>query len=155
MDILKQLLLLSKESDDIKCATALYMIGEQINAEVSKFCARYGLTLTQNSILNLLLESDEMELTINELNELLPKKTNTSRSVSQLINKRFVTKRRSEDDERIVFVKITEKGIKLVNESNTSILSEYKTGLTKKEAKELYSLLLKVIEFQEFPTSNK
>lgn len=148
MNILEKLLGDVDATYDQKCVPLLLLSGQELEARLGRISAHFGLTSLQTLILHYLEEGDFQSMTINELSECLSQKANTSRSVGQLVKMDLVTKERCTDDERVVYVKITEKGISLKKSTEIALQSMYTLGLDEKDGKVLYDLLLKVMMFQ-------
>jgi MarR family transcriptional regulator len=148
MDILGKVLDGSDVTYDQKCVPLLWLSGQEIDARMNLISSKYGLTTLQNLILYYLDENKDGTMTINELSECLSQKANTSRSVAQLVKMEVVTKTRSEEDERVVYVTITDKGKELKKSAEESLSILNTVGLNEEDAKKLYDLLFKVMTFQ-------
>lgn len=148
MDILSDVLEGIDTSFDQKCVPLLWMSGQEIDARMNRITTKHGVTSLQNLILFYLAESEEGSMTVNELSECLTQKANTSRSVAQLIKMELVTKERSSEDERVVYVTITDKGRELKKVTEEAMKPLYTLGLNEADAKNLYDLLFKVMTFQ-------
>ena len=133
---------------DQKCVPLVWLSGQEIDARMNRISAKFGLTGLQNLILHYLDDNEKGSMTINELSECLSQGANTSRSVAQLVKMELVTKARSVDDERVVYVTITEKGRELKKVAEEAMKILYTVGLDEKDAKMLYDLLFKVMTFQ-------
>lgn len=148
MNILEKLLDGIDVSYDQKCVPLLLLSGQELEARLTRISGKFGLTYLQNLILHYLVEGEEDYMTINELSDCLAQKANTSRSVAQLVKSGLVTKTRSDDDERVVYVSVTEKGKALKEEVEASLGSLKSLGLNEEDAKAFFDLLIKVMTFQ-------
>ena len=68
---------------------------------------------------------------------------NVSRTLTKLADQGFVTKERSAEDQRTVFVSITRSG-EAAHRKGDRRLMDMSTGLGKKDLEQLYKLLLKL-----------
>jgi len=148
MDILGKIIEGKEVTFDKKCVPLLWLSGQEIDARMNRISAKFGITSLQTIILYYLDESENGSMTINELSDCITQKANTSRSVTQLVKMGLVTKSRSDSDERVVFVNITEKGKMLKSSTAEALSILYSVGLNEEEAKVLYDLLIKVLTFQ-------
>jgi DNA-binding MarR family transcriptional regulator len=72
---------------------------------------RYSIALSHQSVRVLQLLNEEQAVTVQRVAEFLGCAANTaSELVSRLVSKRLVEKQRSEDDERVVFLRLTDIG---------------------------------------------
>lgn len=148
MDLLENIVESDEATYDQKCVPLLLLSGQEIEARLNRTSSKFGLSYLQYLILRLLSSYETGTTTISELGEHLTQKTNISRSVTQLIKMELVTKERSSEDERVVYVTITEKGTELTKTIDASMMSLYTLGLDEADAKALHDLLAKVMVFQ-------
>lgn len=72
---------------------------------------KYSIALSHQSVRVLQLLNEEQAVTVQRVADFLGCAANTaSELVSRLVSKRLVEKRRSEDDERVVFLRLTDIG---------------------------------------------
>jgi|SRR5688572_15181264 len=107
----------------------------------------FGLTIQQYNILRILRGQHPNPATINMLIErMFDKSSNASRLVERLLKKTFVERYLNASDKRSVHVKITEKGLLLLQQ----IDDQFKNfdlelqNITKEEAREMSRLLDKL-----------
>lgn len=113
-------------------------IGIYFNSQLDQF----DLTLAQFNILRILRGTKE-QLSIKVVKErMLEKSPNTTRLVDKLIVKEFVERSRCDEDRRIVHVKITEQGLKVLAKLDEQFEeTHFNNNLSDKEALQLNYLL--------------
>lgn len=123
----------------------LYSASREVVKKYHPYLTEIGLTYTQ--YITMMVMWEEKKLSVKVLGEKLFLDSGTMTPVlKSLEQKGFVTRNRSEEDERSVIVKITESGEKL-KESAMEIPLKVAgcVGLEVEEAKELYKLLYKIL----------
>ena len=104
----------------------------------------YGISQQQYNILRVLSSCSDW-IPMSEVKDgLLDKAPNTTRLADKLLSKRLIERRRSEKDRRIVFVRISKAGMKLIEEINTTESTIHKAmtkNLTAKDAKLVSEIL--------------
>ena len=114
---------------------------DQIGAELLK---PYNISEQQYNILRILKGSGK-EITVTEVKDrMIQKSPNSTRLMDKLCEKNLVNRSRCESDRRVVYVKITKKGMDLLGRINISDFDKYMNRLTKSEAKLLNELLDKI-----------
>ncbi len=114
---------------------------DQIGTELLK---PHKISEQQYNILRI-LRGAAKEITVTEVKErMIQKSPNTTRLMDKLCDKKLIDRSRCESDRRVVFVKITKKGLDLLERINMSDLDHYMERLTDKEAKLLNNLLDKL-----------
>jgi DNA-binding MarR family transcriptional regulator len=100
-----------------KLVVNLIYTAKQIEFNEEKFFKQFDLTLPQYNILRILRGQHPKPATVNLLIErMLDKSSNASRIVEKLRIKQLVERIECPDDRRAVNVKITEKGLQLLQE---------------------------------------
>lgn len=80
----------------------------------NNFMANYDLTIPQFNILRI-LRGAKKELNVNTVKDrMIEKSPNTTRLMDKLIDKKLIHRTRCEEDRRVVFVEITQKGLDLL-----------------------------------------
>ena len=114
---------------------------DQIGTELLK---PHNISEQQYNILRI-LRGAAKEITVTEVKErMIQKSPNTTRLMDKLCDKKLIDRSRCESDRRVVFAKITKKGLDLLERINMSDLDNYMERLTDKEAKLLNDLLDKL-----------
>ena len=139
----------TKEIDSLKLENQLcfplYSAAREVVKKYHPYLTEIGLTYTQ--YITMMVMWEEKQISVKELGEKLFLDSGTMTPVlKSLEQKGFVTRNRSEQDERSVIVKITESGEKL-KESAMEIPLKVAgcVGLELEEAKEVYKLLYKIL----------
>ena len=123
----------------------LYAAGKEVVRKYHPFLEELGLTYTQYISLMVLWEADG--ITVKDLGARLMLDSGTLTPLLKSLEKKgFVTRRRGDADERMVFVYLTAEGLAL-RERAVEIPSRIAAcvNLTDEEANALYSLLKKLI----------
>ncbi len=123
----------------------LYAASHSITKRYKPLLDKLDLTYTQYITMMVMWEHENV--TVKELGDYLFLDSGTlTPLLKRLESKGFVTRERSKEDERIVDVKITDKG-KALQEEAKNIPGEIgcTISLNEEEAKQLYSLLYKMI----------
>jgi MarR family transcriptional regulator, 2-MHQ and catechol-resistance regulon repressor len=112
----------------------------------NSFMARFDLTMPQFNILRILRGAKE-PISVNTVKDrMIEKSPNTTRLMDKLIDKKLIERVRCDDDRRVVFVKISQEGLKLLsqidNEFNSNSMN--KVDLSNDEAELLSDLLDKL-----------
>ena len=124
----------------------LYAAAKAVVASYTPHLKKLGLTYTQYIAMMVLWENDG--IAVRELGEKLHLDSGTLTPLLKKLEKSgYVTRRRSDDDERIVVISLTDEGRALKNEAASvpGAVAEC-VPLTQEEALTLYSLLYKIID---------
>ncbi|WP_260262069.1 MarR family winged helix-turn-helix transcriptional regulator [Vibrio intestinalis] len=127
-----------------KILALIACIGQEQKMEMTRRIKHTGLSLTQLQLLHILSQAPLEGLTINQLKALMVDDSpNVSRAVNKLVDGGYAIKERSETDQRIVHVQITESG-ELVHVECDKSLMGISLGLSESEVQSLYELLRKM-----------
>ncbi|MGA9271435.1 MAG: MarR family transcriptional regulator [Lutimonas sp.] len=119
--------------------TANYL--DQIGAAMLK---PFGISEPQYNILRILRGAGK-EITVNQVKErMVQKSPNTTRLMDKLCEKSLIRRKRCENDRRVVYVEILDKGEKLLEAILFDGFDPYLKQLSKAEAIQLNSLLDKI-----------
>lgn len=114
---------------------------EQIGTNLLK---PHNISEQQYNILRILRGAGG-EITVTVVRErMVQKSPNTTRLMNKLCEKKLIDRNRCESDRRVVFVKITKKGLDLLARIDLSDFDIYAKRLTEVEAKILNGLLDKI-----------
>lgn len=104
----------------------------------------YGITLPQFNILRILRGASE-KLSIRIVKErMIEKSPNTTRLIDKMIEKKLVSRTRCKEDRRVVFVKITDLGLELLEKLDREFTDiSVRDFLSQEEVMELNRLLNK------------
>jgi DNA-binding MarR family transcriptional regulator len=119
--------------------TASYL--DQIGASMLK---PFGISEPQYNILRILKGAGK-PITVNQVKErMVQKSPNTTRLMDKLCEKSLIQRSRCENDRRVVYIEILEKGAELLEEIRFDGFEPYMKQLSKAEAMELNLLLDKI-----------
>lgn len=134
------------ESPQMKAVINVKYTANYLSNISHKFMGEFGLTMPQFNILRILRGAKEM-MPVNTIKErMVEKSPNTTRLMDKLISKGLISRERCADDRRIVYVKISEKGLdllKMIDDNMDKTILAPKT-LTDEEANQLSDLLDKL-----------
>ncbi len=123
----------------------LYAAAKEVVKKYNPFLSEIDLTYTQYIAMMVLWE--KRTISVKELGEHLYLDSGTLTPLLKVLEKKgFVTRQRSEADERVLIVKITEDGLKL-REKAVSIPEQVSScvNIDSNDAKELYIILYKIL----------
>lgn len=114
----------------------------------NKFMADFGLSMPQYNILRI-LRGAKKSISVNDAkSRMVEKSPNTTRLMDKLFDKGLIERERCTNDRRVVFVKISEDGLKLLAEIDEAFSDAeagmLATNLTDAEADTLSNLLDKL-----------
>lgn len=146
MSIEKEIKQESFESEQIKAMINFLYTANGIQLQQTQFFKNFDLSPQQYNILRILKGQLPKSATINLLiDRMLDKSSNASRLVEKLRLKGLVNRVQSKEDRRAVSVKITEKGLLLLDEiSEAHNQIELLNVLSNEEAKTFNDLLDKI-----------
>ena len=108
----------------------------------NKFMSKYDLTMPQFNILRILRGAKE-SITVNTVKQrMVEKSPNTTRLMDKLIDKGLIERERCSDDRRVVYVKISEEGLKLLRAIDEEMERSGKDILVMKNLTDDEALLL-------------
>lgn len=110
------------------------------------YMSQYDLTMPQFNILRILRGAKDF-MSVNTVKErMIEKSPNTTRLMDKLIDKELIERVRCEDDRRVVFVKITDKGLELLAKIDSDFEDQFLflKSLSDEEAEQLSQLLDKI-----------
>ncbi len=125
----------------------LYACGRKIVAAYTPYLKPLGLTYTQYVVFMVLWEKETVN--VGQLGSILHLDAGTLTPLLKNLEKEgYVTRRRSEEDERVTLITITKKGNDLKGKCKDIPLELAKKGspLNEKEAMQLYKLLYKFLD---------
>lgn len=128
-----------------KALTLLACVAQESKVAMERLIQSTGLPLSllQLNILHALDMSPEGRLTVNQLKSVMLDETpNVSRTLNKLVDLGLVTKTRSAEDQRVVFIAITEAGQTAHHDADQALLT-YQSPLNDRESQQLFDLLSK------------
>ncbi len=112
----------------------------------NQFMSDYDLSMPQFNIMRI-LRGAKKEINVNTVkNRMIEKSPNTTRLMDKLVEKELIERSRCDDDRRVVFVKISKKGLELLKliDKKFDDSSFSPKSLTDAEANQLSDLLDKL-----------
>src|SRR4030065_2751244 len=108
-----------------------------LNAVGNEFLKPFKISNQQYNILRILKGANEA-VTVNTVKErMIEKSPNATRLMDKLCDKGLIERTRCENDRRVVYVKISEKGLKLLDKINIDELGNLMNTISEEEAKTL------------------
>lgn len=117
-----------------------FALKEKLSARLSGF----GITLQQYNVLRILKGQFPNGITTSDIRgRMLDKMSDASRLVDRLEKLKLVNKKTNPNDRRLVIVKLTDEGLKLLDQIalDQGSIDEYSSKLTNEEAAQLNLLL--------------
>jgi len=104
----------------------------------------HKISIQQYNILRI-LRGAKKAITVNTVKDrMIQKSPNSTRLMDKLCNKGLIERTRCENDRRVVYVKISDKGLKLLSKINIEEFDSYMNSITEEEAKTLNKILDKI-----------
>lgn len=127
-----------------KAAVLVGCTAQEIANFVERELKEFDISREQLSVIHYLDTAEVDKLTVNELREtLIDDSPNVSRILNKMVEKGLVRKERQTDDQRVVYVSLTEKGRKLHKQADEKITG-HNVRLSLKECQTLIELLMKI-----------
>ncbi|MCG8490196.1 MAG: MarR family transcriptional regulator [Sneathiellales bacterium] len=140
----KDLIINSDMETDQKAVALIACIAQDYKVKMERLISPMDLSLLQLQILHALDYSPKGCLTVNQIKAaMVDDNSNVSRTLNKLVDMGMIVKERSSQDQRTVFIRITDLGRNAHKEADKLLLS-HTTGLTEADVKKLYALLLKL-----------
>ncbi|MEP3245691.1 MAG: MarR family transcriptional regulator [Sneathiella sp.] len=140
----KNLIINSDMMLEQKVLALLGCIAQEHKAEMERLINPMKLSLLQLNILHTLDKSPNGSLTVNQLKSaMFDQNPNVSRTLNKLVENDLIIKERSSEDQRTVFISITQSGRKAHRAADKELLT-FSSGLSGRDLEQLYSLLLKL-----------
>ena len=113
----------------------------------TNFLKPFGISNQQMNVLRILRGANDWK-SMNDIKALMFDKTpNTTRLSDKLLNKGYVERKRSQDDRRVVYLKITQSGLDLldqIDKVDNKDLMKFMEALSEEEAKKFSYILDKM-----------
>jgi DNA-binding MarR family transcriptional regulator len=119
--------------------TANWLSGMEIS-----FFKPYGISPQQYNILRILRGAKEAIKVQLVKERMIERSPNAPRLMDKLIEKTLINRYRCDDDRRVVYVEITEKGVNLLSEIDKAEKLNFLHNLSEEDAKKLSDLLDKI-----------
>lgn len=141
---------MSDKYDSLKLSNQLcfplYACSKEIVRRYKPFLDKIDLTYTQ--YITMMVMWEQTSISVKDLGELLFLDSGTLTPVLKTLEqKKLVTRQRSKEDERVLIVTITEEGLALRDQAlDVPVQMSSCVQITPEEAKQLYSLLYKLLK---------
>jgi DNA-binding MarR family transcriptional regulator len=127
-----------------KAAVLVGCAAQDLANFVDRALKEFDISREQLSVIHYLDAAEADTMTVNELREtLIDDSPNVSRILNKMVDKGLVRKERQTDDQRVVYVSLTEKGRKMHKQADEKITGHNLT-LSPKECQTLIELLMKI-----------
>ena len=135
------------KSEYQKAILNIMFTGHWLDSDSSRILKPFGLSPQQYNVLRILKGQKGKAISVNNImSRMIDKMSNASRLVEKLRQKELIERVTCEHDRRQVDVKITKKGIELLNKANKEMTNFglLKAKITEKEAQLLNDILEKI-----------
>ncbi|MBN3564376.1 MarR family winged helix-turn-helix transcriptional regulator [Aliamphritea spongicola] len=127
-----------------KVTGLLLCVGHERHVQMTRLIQHTGVSLLQLGLLHALDYAPEEGLTVNQLKALMiDDSPNVSRALNKLVAAGLAVKQRSDADQRVVFLKITDAGRQTHQDADSSLMN-MQLGLDAAEQQQLFDLLKKL-----------
>jgi len=125
-----------------KAIKLLLGIAQSYQSEMIRALANLDISPLQAEILAALASAPKGGMTVNQLKrQMVDDNPNVSRALNKLMRSELIKKKRSEIDQRVVHIKITDKGKAMHEIAETALVPVLKLPLSEKQTLALYELL--------------
>ncbi|MGH0001170.1 MarR family winged helix-turn-helix transcriptional regulator [Pseudovibrio ascidiaceicola] len=141
----KDIIIKSDLEIEHKAMALLMCAAQEHKAEMERLISGQNLSLLQLTILHGLDKSQTGTLTVGQLKSIMiDDSPNVSRTLNKLVAQGYIAKERSKEDQRTVFISITDDGRMAHRVADEELLKMGPSSLTKDDYQKLYELLLKL-----------
>ncbi len=127
-----------------KAAVLIGCTAQDIDNFVENRLKEFDISRSQLGVLHFLDEAGKDEMAVSELRKILiDDSPNVSRILNKMVDKGLVKKERRVEDQRVVYVSLTEKGRRLHQQADEKIIG-HNIRLSPKECRQLIELLMKI-----------
>ncbi|MEL6110754.1 MAG: MarR family transcriptional regulator [Planctomycetota bacterium] len=134
------------DSPEQEATLNLLRTSDEFHNRMGRLFRDYGLTASQYNVLRILRGEGKPLPSLEIANRLIQVVPAITGLIDRLEKAEFVTRHRCENDRRVVYVEVTKKGTKLLNEMDQPVLEMHQEligHLARKELSELIRLLEK------------
>ena len=133
------------QSEGHKALLNIKFTANRINSIGESIMKEHQISMAQYNILRILRGAGDEALTANEIkSRMVEKSPNATRLVDKLLVKNLVTRSKCETDRRVVYVKITPEGLRLLEDISLDEFHDFYSRLSDAEFQELNRLLDKM-----------
>lgn len=131
---------MSEAYDKTEVGRLIFELGKLMRQYMRKNFEHEGITMPQSSVLGMLMKNGEMKIT--ELSsKLMLSNSTVSGMIDRLEKQQLVERRRSEEDRRIVYVKVSPKFLEMHKESHKKIEKSFEELLDTGTPEELEKII--------------
>lgn len=131
-------------NEHVKALINIKYTANWLNTVENEFLKPFKISNQQYNILRILKGANE-RVTVNMVKErMIEKSPNATRLMDKLCDKGLIERTRCENDRRVVYVKISEKGLKLLDKIKMQKFDNHMNSITEEEAKILNEILDKI-----------
>ena len=134
-------------SEHQKAVLNILFTGKWFESDSNRILKPFGISSQQYNVLRILRGQGENAISVNNImSRMIDKMSNTSRLVEKLRQKELIERVVCESDRRQVDVRITSKGLKLIEDTEEEMknFDDMKNRITEEEAKKLNKILDKL-----------
>lgn len=132
------------KNNKIKALINIKYTSNWLNSQENEFFKPYGISPQQFNILRILRGAKD-KIKVQVVKErMIERAPNATRLMDKLCDKNLISRERCEDDRRVVYVKITTKGLELLQTIDSNKSLSFLKNLTEEEAETLSNLLDKI-----------
>ncbi len=106
------------QDDRHRFITNLVFTASWFKMLVTEYLKPYGLSLQQHNILRILRGAGDWLAMSDVKSRMIDKSPNATRLADKLLDKRLIERKRSDTDRRIVYVRISKAGLKLLTQTD-------------------------------------
>lgn len=141
----KDLVINSEGSLEQKTLALLLCTAQEKSSQINKALKPLGISFLQTNILHILDTIEGGKLTVNQIkNVMVDDSPNVSRSLNKLMEKGYIIKERTLEDQRIVNIVITDAGRKTHKLADEALAFAFTIDLEGNDLKKLYDILVKI-----------
>ena len=132
------------ENNKIKALVNIKFTANWINSHENEFFRPYGISPQQYNILRILRGANK-PVKVQVIKErMIDRAPNATRLMDKLCEKKLIERTRCNKDRRVVYIRINESGLTLLNTIDSNSKLEFLNNLSEKEATVLSTLLDKL-----------
>ena len=131
-------------NEKIKAILNIKFTASYVDNLINIWLKPYNISEQQYNILRILKGADKAITIKNVKDRMIQKSPNSTRLMDKLCDKKLISRSRCENDRRVVYVKITKKGLQLLNEIKLEKLNELADKISEEEATKINKILDKL-----------
>lgn len=135
------------ENDRHRMTANVMFTAGWIGQLMTSFLKPFGLSNQQFNILRILRGAGDWVAMNTVKDRMVEKSPNATRLADKLLGKNLIVRRRSESDRRVVYIKITQTGLRLlkdIDEQDDGVLRNVMNRITDEEARQVAAVLDKM-----------